>query len=186
MRLIIILVLLLASVNAVGVPVKHEHQVYYQINGVTPQEMREQMNQLGPFDHGKRYDANTTWNIRWRYQYSDTEAGCKIENVRVSLDITYSLPEWNAYSTADTGLKEKWDKYLAKLRLHEGTHAANGEEAAGEIEYLLNNFPILRNCQLLGVHANNKAQDIIKKTNERDIEYDNNTHHGLTQGVVFP
>jgi len=182
----VILLLLLASATVFAAPVRREHQVSYQINGNTSQELREQMNSLGPFDHGKRYDAYTAWNIQWRYKYSDTQSGCKMEKVHVNLDITYTFPEWKNFAEANTELKEKWDKYLSNLRRHENTHAANGEEAAAEVEYVLQNFPVMQSCQTLQALANRRAQQIIMHMNERDVEYDKNTRHGITQGAVFP
>jgi len=44
---------------------------YYQIFGSTATELRSQMNQYGPPDPktGRRFDAYTRWNVRWRYRH---------------------------------------------------------------------------------------------------------------------
>lgn len=162
--------------------------VYYEINGSTAKQLRNQMNQLGPLikNENRRYDGMTNWFVRWSYRYSDTNGRCTINSVNVSTEVIFTLPKWNIPRNVSPSLIASWNKYLAALQVHEDGHKNNGIAAGNEILRRLETMPGSASCPLLEKTANSNAQSIIKRYNEEDIRYDRNTKHGLTQGTRFP
>ena len=175
------------SVHAQSQPITSVNTTYYSITGATGKQLREQMNQLGPIDktEGRRYDARTDWYVRWNYRYANKGGQCKITTSTVNTDVTITLPQWNPPASASRALVKRWQRYLKALRTHEDGHKDQGLAASREILALLKRFPAQRSCPELETAANAAAQRIIKKYNQRDIDYDRKTRHGATQGAVF-
>ncbi|MBT8363287.1 MAG: DUF922 domain-containing Zn-dependent protease [Deltaproteobacteria bacterium] len=56
---------------------------YYDIEGRTAAELREQMNSKGvAWTNGNIYDAFTDWDVRWSYRYRLTDGACSINRTR--------------------------------------------------------------------------------------------------------
>lgn len=161
---------------------------YYPIQGMSDTELRSQMTRQGPLDtlEGRRYDANTTWAVRWSYRYKPLGNQCAIAAVETKVDITFTLPQWQPASGPSRSLVAEWNQYLAALQTHEDGHKNNGIAAGQDVMKMLSRFPSAASCKTLGVAANKAAQQIIQRYNQKDIEYDRLTQHGFTQGAVFP
>src|SRR5256885_17121664 len=83
---------------------------YYTVEGRTAAEVRTAMNRVRPTGSGgMRFDARTTWDVKWRYRYNTAPAG----GVGTSLDVTatteMALPQWTTESRAPQGLQNKWN-----------------------------------------------------------------------------
>ncbi len=174
------------TTNLYASPLTSVKKDYYDISGTTAPELRKQMNNQGPTDHGARMSAYTSWAIKWRYDYDQTDSGCSLTNIRVYLDIVYQLPHWTNYDDGDSALQSKWESFSEHLLTHENGHADNGKGAAKEIENALQNYPEMSSCKALGDAANSAATDIINQHKEYDLSYDAETEHGHTQGARFP
>jgi predicted secreted Zn-dependent protease len=161
---------------------------YYSITGSTAQQLRDQLNQLRPSDEktGKRFDAYTRWSVRWDYRYSNNSDSCQISEADVKTKIVITLPQWQIPANPSKPLVNKWNRYMAALRSHEDGHKNHGIAASQEILSLLQQFPKQASCSQLSRAANQAAQLVIKKYNQRDLEYDRVTKHGATQGAKFP
>jgi predicted secreted Zn-dependent protease len=157
-------------------------EIYYQISGTTAQQLRQQMNKLGP----RGYDAYTEWNIKWNYRYQQRNNQCRIASVVVNTTIKITLPAWRIPANASQKLKQQWNNYLNKLRLHEQGHQQHGINASNDVFKSLNNTPAYATCSQLERAANQAGYAIIKGYNQRDLVYDQETEHGATQGAVFP
>ncbi|MEO8401359.1 MAG: DUF922 domain-containing Zn-dependent protease [Gammaproteobacteria bacterium] len=178
--------LFFVSITTLAEPIPHEAESMYKIQGSTAEELRTEMNHKGIYDQDRRYDADTRWYIKWRYDYNEGRDQCSLSKVQVTVDVTYYLPLWVDYKNADPALQNRWNDYMTNLRTHEIGHAENGKNAAVEIETTLLNFPVMENCDELGKAANAKANSIVAKYNAEDIQYDSETKHGKIQGAVFP
>ena len=177
------------STNIWATPEIYFSQTYYKIKGYNAEELRTQLNELGPYSKDKRYDANTTWHINWTYKYhydNPSQNPCYLTEVKVSATIVSILPEWEDKEIGDLNTQMKWDKFLIALRAHEEGHTKNGKEAANEIDKTLSSIPSQPNCRLLEDSIKNKAQAIIKQHNIWDEQYDATTDHGKKDGAVFP
>lgn len=159
---------------------------YYDVAGSSAKALRQQMDAKGPLDGGKRFDAHTEWDIKWNYRYRPTASGCELTGVNVSLSGTILLPRWVDSNDASSALVEKWNRYLAALRLHEEGHYAHGVGAAREIEALAKSFHGSGDCPAMTSEFNDRAQSIIARYKALDVAYDRETDHGRTQGARFP
>ncbi len=171
---------------ALAEPQLHEYDDYYDIQGQSAEQLRAQMNALRPMEQGGKFDADTQWEVKWRFDYREKNQTCELTRSQVSVDITYHLPRWTNEDQADSPLQSRWENYMKHLRLHESGHAQNGEKAAAEIADMLKNFAPFSTCAELEEMADERAQQIIAEHNAWDREYDRETHHGKTQGAVFP
>ncbi len=184
-----ILFLLFAAIyfnHSYAAPNIRFYQKYYEINGNSAEQLRAEMTAKGPRDNGRPSDAYTAWYIKWNYSYLNDQQSCRIKQATISAEITSTLPKWTDYEKASPQLQKQWDEYLTKLIAHEQGHALHGQNAAYEIESIINELPTMSDCQTLSSLANEKAQAVIAKYNAEDLQYDAETNHGASQGVVFP
>jgi predicted secreted Zn-dependent protease len=128
---------------------------YYPIAGSSVDELKSQMKSNGP----QGYWAYTRWYVRWT------------GDCRVSVEISYTYPQWTDQAKAPPALQSAWTAMIAKLKVHEEGHGRHGTNAAQEVER--------SRCQ-----GDPKA--ITRKWAEQDKVYDAETSHGLKQGVVLP
>lgn len=162
--------------------------VHYEIFGSTAEQLRSQMNQMGPEDprFGKRFYGNTTASIRFGYGYSIFGTRCQISSAEVNSSVIVTLPKWNIPANVSPQLIRNWSRFITALKLHEDGHKNYIIEASNKILDALKDLPDSPKCNSLGDLANATGQKIIKEYNERNIRYDRTTRHGATQGAVFP
>ena len=159
---------------------------YYDVVGNNAQVLRQQMNAKGPLDGGRRFDAHTDWYVKWNYRYRPTASGCEFTSVEVSLTGTILLPRWVHTGNASGALVQKWDRYVAALRLHENGHYAHGVSAEKAIEAMAKSFRGSGDCRVMASEFNDQAHSIRARYNALDVAYDRETDHGRTQGAQFP
>ncbi len=158
----------------------------YTITGTTATELRQQMNRFGPMGQsGRRFDAYTKWYIQWRFRYAGDGRVCRITQLTLNTDITYTMPRWMNVNQAPQSLQRHWQRYYQALKLHEDGHANHGKAATQEIWQQLPRLA-QATCDQLEQLTNQTAQAIINRYAEKDREYDRQTDHGRTQGAVFP
>lgn len=161
--------------------------VYYQVTGATVDELRAQMDQLGRTDEfGHHWDAYTEWRVNWSYPYSTTGNNCTTGPVQVQVEITFIFPQWNTPDSASQDLIDKWDAYVAALRLHEDGHRKIAIEAGCEILQAMNALSTYSSCSELEQAANAVGENILEQYRQQETTYDQNTNHGATQGAHFP
>lgn len=159
----------------------------YSIRGAHEADLRREMSAKGPKGgDSRRFDAYTRWNITWRYSYRQDGGQCSIDAVTTGIKVTMTLPEWGDESAAQDRLRKRWPEYIAALTGHENGHRKNGLDAAREIDRGIAALPSQPNCGALGAAANALGNQIIRKYNERDLDYDRSTDHGRNQGARFP
>lgn len=161
---------------------------YYDIVGTTTTDLAAQMDDLGPKDGNDHSDAVavTDWRIAYEWFYTESAAGCAIEEVFVSANIKYLFPRWKNESSADDATRAAWDRFMSALRTHEAGHAQHGEDGAREVEAVLKSLPRQPTCDALKAEVTAEAHRTIQKYAALDVEYDRETKHGLTQGTYLP
>jgi predicted secreted Zn-dependent protease len=164
----------------------HTDTEHYDIRGTTDAQLRAEMTARGPAGaDGRRYDGYTRWYVSWRYTYQRGGA-CAIDRVYTTVKVTTTLPRWTDEGRADAALQAVWRRYAAALATHEDGHARNGLGAARDIDAALARLPPEPNCDAMGARANTVANSILRQYNQRDLDYDRETAHGITQGARFP
>ena len=156
---------------------------YYDIDGSSAGALRNQIRRLGPKDEsGKSQDALTVWNLEWSYGTLQRGDSCVLRDVKVTLDVSVTLPRWKPPATALPELLKTWQAYLKAVRLHEAGHRSIAERNAREVMAALT--PLRgTNCDKLSGEATRLAEQIVADGRARNRAYDVQTQHGQTQGV---
>jgi predicted secreted Zn-dependent protease len=200
MRSLFIRSLFMRSVLAMGVgvmvaksPAAAEPKItetieYYNVAGSTPQDLRKELNMLGPFDNteNKRLDGVTKWFVNWRYQYSKTGESCGVASATTDVKVTITMPRLKEDVPMPAELRQSFETYLNNLLTHEKGHGKIGIDIARRIEDGIAKLPAEPNCDRMGQVANELGRKLIKEANQQDIDYDARTRHGATQGARFP
>lgn len=161
--------------------------IYHPIAGSTGNELRAQMDQLGRTDEsGHHWDAYTEWYVNWSYPYSTLNNNCTTGPIKVQVEITFTFPQWSAPENATQDLIDKWNAYLNALQLHEDGHRQIATQAGYEILRAINALPAYPSCAELEQAADTTGEDILEQYRQQEAIYDQNTEHGVTQGVHFP
>lgn len=151
---------------------------YYNIQGLTENELRQQMDSLGPTDSYGRHDAYAKWDITWSKPCNG------LLSVRVNVVFTY--PKWLKPDNSDSNLDSKWTRYIEALINHESGHQGIATRATQEIMDTLYGLPNTSNCAEQNQQVVSLGNEIINKYKQEEIQYDTSTNHGRTQGAVFP
>lgn len=150
----IALLFALLPVASFAEPIENDETITYEISGDSTDALATQMSELGPQGSW----AYTKWVVNWT------------GDCTVSVDVTYTYPEWVDRDDADQEVIDSWDEMMDSLKTHELGHAENGMNAAQEVEEA--------NCSA-------DSQDIVAKWANQDKIYDDETNHGYTQGAHF-
>jgi len=166
-------------------PVVNEEFSYYLIYPDNPSEIASELSKHSPIkENGKTFKGHTEWNVNWNYWWQTENGKCKINKVKTEVAIKYTMPKL-ASPGKNKDIEKKFNTYYSALLLHEKGHKESAVLAADEIENILLNLPEKFVCDELGILANKKAKNIIRKFNKKDIVYDYKTDHGRTQGAVI-
>ena len=161
-------------------------ELYYDIDGQSAGELREQIHRLGPRDGAEARDALTVWNLEWAYHEAPAPSGggCGLRDIRVTLDVETTLPRWTPPQTASANLVQMWRTYLEHVKQHEAGHRRIAEQNARE---LLSALTALHGatCPQVWDEASRTAERIVSEGRARNRAYDVETKHGQTQGVVL-
>jgi predicted secreted Zn-dependent protease len=158
----------------------------YTIRGSTEGELRQQMNQLGPVDAYGRHDAYTRWYVRWTHPYDRSASSCSLGDVKVSVQITYTLPDWKPPADASPAVVARWNRYMSALQKHENGHRDHGVAAGRAVLAALRRVGEHPTCDAAGTAASTEGNRILDEYRKKDRSYDTTTRHGATQGATFP
>lgn len=102
------------------------------------------------------------------------------------LNLTMTLPKWRSKRQATRLLIEQWDRYFDNLLFHEQGHTRIGREATIEVLTRVEGISPKRTCDEMQTAVEELAQQVIRDYVAKDMDYDKETEHGLTQGARFP
>jgi predicted secreted Zn-dependent protease len=160
------------------VDIPNANVIYYDISGSTEDELRAQLNTLGPVGYdGYKGDAATEWFIRWNWPGYGTSS-CDLSAAEISYDIKVIFPRWTPNENSSPELISKWASYTKLLAEHE----------KGHVDSVLENFPSVveaikaATCET----ADAVGTELLGKIRQFDVDYDAATRHGATQGAIFP
>ncbi len=162
---------------------------YYDIQGNSASDLRQQMSTLGPPDKksGKIFDARTDWEIAWRFYYQNSLGGdCSIARAEVDVNLTFTFPRWLTPAEVSPGLLQKWENYQRALTAHEEHHAKLALAGGEAIYSAILAVPPAAACPDLESSANAAARQTFQQVQAQQEKYDSETNHGATQGAVFP
>lgn len=152
---------------------------FYDVDGTDAKSIRASLNSLGPKGKrdGKNYDAATTWNATWHWP-GGADGKCDLTRLEYSLDIVVILPHLHDQDHVSPALRKAWGRYMAGLIDHESGHVKHAYEHRGDIENAVKSS----SCE----NANAAGAAAVAEMARFDVQYDAETHHGATQGALFP
>jgi predicted secreted Zn-dependent protease len=175
------------SFPAIALPTVDVKTDYYQVSGNTAQKIRTNLNEKSPaIEQGESFDARTTWYVKWRFLWDNSDGKCVINKVKTTVDVQYILPKLKTSKHTPNLLKQKWKTYMEALIRHEKGHKKMGVNAASEIEQKIQKMSARSTCKQLEADANDLGDEIIKKYHILEKEFDRKTNHGMGEGAVFP
>ena len=161
---------------------------YYDVRGTTAAQVTTQLDACTPVNTGQpgTFDAETTWFFNWTYRLYKKPAGqCNIRGAAVGVHVTVLYPRWVAPAQAAPSLAGQWQTFVTALQLHENNHVQMAIQYGQQLLGGLQHFPDTHCADLQ--HAVDAYGDKIVQTNNRaQIEYDNQTKYGATEGAIFP
>ncbi|MDD3888013.1 MAG: DUF922 domain-containing protein [Patescibacteria group bacterium] len=175
--------------ETVFVPIKEELKVqekttYYDISGLTSEELNQQMQTLGPeWTSTERVYAMANYSINWSLPLKTNDGGCT--ETEVETKIEYIMPRWINYEEASLDMQQKWDNYYPLLLKHEETHGKIVKEEAEKYFEEIKNIKDYTSCQDFDDKVYPIHEKYLLKIGELNDNYDNETNHGVTEGVVL-
>jgi predicted secreted Zn-dependent protease len=160
------------------VPFTGAQIIYYEIEGSSEQELRAQLDEMGPVDSsGYKGDALTEWEVSWNWPgYGSGD--CDLSQAEVTYTVKVLFPRWNPPEDASNNLILKWFNYTYRLAKHE----------QGHVDYVVENYGIVNDAiqEATCETADEAALAALEPLHAFDLEYDRQTGHGTTQGARFP
>lgn len=167
------------------VQVKESFQ-YYDIDGVTADELRSQMKHNGTtWNDGNIYAALTTWDIRYHYDITAKDGRFQVSEISTEVDIMFHMPRLAASGKAPELLKSAWQEYQEHLQTHESGHRDLAVKSCREIYEALSALGSSPSRDQLERQAQALIKAKFHKLKEDQVGYDAATHHGIKQGAVL-
>lgn len=152
---------------------------YYDVSGETAAEIRASLNRNNSTDPvtGAHFDAYTQWAFDWQIP-GDPAGPCRLDQAKVTLEITVGLPRLADTETVPPELLQRWKRYRTALEAHEAGHARNA---------LLGRKAVLAAIRSADcATADWAADDALVALDALNEDYDRLTQHGAIEGAYFP
>jgi predicted secreted Zn-dependent protease len=110
---------------------------------------------------------------------------CRVTIATATLRTEVRMPRWEPGPAASPELVAQWHSFIERLTVHENGHLELAVAAQREIERVLRRVQA-PSCAMVQGEGNQAAERVLAEYNARQRAYDERTHHGGTQGVVWP
>lgn len=183
---LLLLALCVSSQSSIAKPEITINTRYFSVAGHDSASIRQSIQRSGPTGtNGTTYHAHTRKDIQWDYRWIESSSFCRINRINVSIEVEYLLPQLQNPEALDSLLLDRWNDYSQALFKHEQRHKDFGIQAAHELENELLSIQQMP-CPQLHHMVSKKADTILKKYDDLDLEYDRKTRHGINEGIVLP
>jgi predicted secreted Zn-dependent protease len=155
---------------------------YYVATAAADRSLSSTLQAASPIHHnGRVFFGHTDWQVRWSIHWSQEPQGaCRITQAQTRISGTILLPKLVAATPAQ---QDRFNSFLAALRVHELGHYGIGKSAAAEIERAIRSLPAMDTCAALEAAANELGSDTLDKYRVIERRYDADTDNGRTQGA---
>ena len=155
---------------------------HYDIRGANLQDLHSQTIEKGPRDQfGSQRDAYTKWHIWWEWP-EDSEGRALLHRTQVYSEIEVTLPRVVDIEVLTQADRASWSRYIEAVRRHELGHVEMARKTRDEIEFkILEQVKLDKNFS--AQQGNKLGQGLLRRLRQQDLEYDQSTKHGATQGV---
>ncbi len=152
---------------------------YYDVSGSTADEIRRSLLARQPRDpnDGMPVAALSSWSIHWSWRAS-SDGGCDLSKPSIDFRGRTLLPRLVGERDLDPELRARWRAFLAAVHAHEARHVRYAYEHRKDVAAAIR----ASDC----ANADVAAAAAVRAIAQRDVDYDRTTHHGVTEGAVFP
>jgi predicted secreted Zn-dependent protease len=152
----------------------NERTKFYTVSGKTGPQLFKSILRRGPKVRNVGHaiaSTGTALKIR-NIKTVVNRRECKVTNVDVIVDITYTLPRWTGSRGASAKVRDTWKQFNARVLRHEQTHGRISREYAREVEKKIKQARgrASRNCKNFGkrqLRSLARLQRNIRKRHER-------------------
>ncbi len=148
-------------------PVKvKEKNKFYTIQGKTAAEFAVAMSKRGPYSrqHRKRAWATASRDLSYQLVRKRGSKGCSIRDVKVELEIVYTLPKLRNERSVSKRQRSKWRRMFNLLNKHEKVHGKLYKQFARNVRSQLLRMPRASSCRKL----DRQATKIVSALSEKD------------------
>lgn len=174
----ILLFLTLSEVSLAETSTRTEH---YPIFGTTGIALLNEMSAKGP----QGYSGYTSHEYNYNYRTRMINGRCRLSQMSINLDITYTMPRWENQSSADAALQDRWEAWYSVLEQHEQGHGAFTRAGYDDILSEWRRIGTSENCQDIRSQVEQIYNTVRARVNQQNIEYDQVTNHGQSQGLSY-
>lgn len=178
-----------APARSVAPEVRVEESVIrsYDIAGTNLYDLNLSAQKAGPISKttGKRVWGMCTWSIDWTYSRIARVTSCSVDKFVITVGATIDLPKWINRDGAQEGVRARWDRFAAALRVHEDGHKDIGVKAAHDLAGRLRELPSANTCAELDRNIRELSDRLLSEYRQQDQVYDRLTENGATQGAVL-
>jgi len=158
----------------------------YVVTGSTLQEIDRSIRKGGfHVSENGSFAAKTDYAINWQPIMENTDSGCLLKDVYITIEIEYSLPALAGYNKLSDLDKESWSKYYKALKAHEERHGYYAIEAARQFKWQAGEVFSAQNCDNIRRSLRKMAGRIFARYNEMNIAFDRRSNHGHKDGAYL-
>lgn len=164
---------------------QNSSDVFYQIYGVTLNDISGQLGSCGPKYEGESFAGMTTDYINWTYLMRfDASGSCRVDNAAVGVNVRIYYPKWDAPENASASTRERWDNMIGNLHVHEEGHRQIDYNGASKIFNTISAITA-SSCNEVETIVIGETKNIMDEVSQGNKNYDAETNHGETQGAHF-
>jgi predicted secreted Zn-dependent protease len=151
---------------------------YYQVEGMTGDEIRSSMNARRPRDShdGQAVEAVTSWELNWMVPQSGRR--CDLSRAKVSFKARVLLPRLTDPGLVPAPVLARWRAFVAGLERHESYHVRHAFNHRRDVLRAIRSSSCAR--------ANEAAAAAVRKVGDEQRAYDVATRHGALEVPPFP
>ena len=186
LRISLLSITLTVASSALAEVLLEERFEHYEIAPSEVDQIKIELRKRSPVSRANQiFHGGTEWTLVPHFRWKKDRYLCRIKDVHVKLNGTYTLPRLYNRVSASESTKVRFAAYYDALMDHEKGHQALWYKAGEEIERTLNNFEPHFSCDELARQAKLRIAEIIKTYQQLNRDYDKQTGHGKTQGAVI-
>jgi len=160
------LTLLCASaVTVVSAPVIKKTYSYFNINGLTGEDLERELSKHGPMlsETGVRHPGATKIKLGGSVDYRSSGGKCRVIDATVTLETHLTLPRWQDRNRANRETVMIWDTLSSDIKRHEERHAEIARQYARKLEKALEALYPERSCKKMEERVDATSKSIIDK-----------------------
>jgi predicted secreted Zn-dependent protease len=158
---------------------------YYTVTGSNLVALRASKAKARPWQGKSSFDAVTAWSVHWHYGFREEAGLVLLDSLEAKTRVVVTLPRWTPPTGTDPNLVEYWRAFLKGLGTHELGHVSFARLATAELQKQLARLGACQSEQQLSENVDKIGEQVVGAFRAKERDYDQQTEHGIKQGVRF-